>query len=269
MKPKKPDPVFEVLFQGKGIYPEAIPFAALSRALTAVQRLAVGGTVTEGDEEEAKEFEPGPVRLLGIGRGSAKFSCWTHMPDASRDALREAGKIVTKPQRMGERDFVLHPLEELSNVARKLGCIIVVKEPGKHGVAWATVDAESYGKVSRAVFITGDTSITGNIQKAGGVVESRCALRVPFQTRLLYCRVADSGDTARKLGSLLYQDVSVYGNATFVRETGHIFGFTIYRVQELKKGTLEEAFQAIFDASGGDWGNGEGATTLLNEIRGA
>jgi hypothetical protein len=267
---KKPAAVFEVLFQGKGIYPEQIPFGLLSSALTAVQHLSVGGKVTEDDEEEVKETEPGPVRLVRIVRGSAGFECWTQYADASREALQEAGKIVEKPQRMGDRDFVLRPLEELSRAANKLGCIIIIKEPGKDGIPWATIDANSYGNISRAVFISGDTSITGTVQRAGGVLASmgsRCALRVPFQTRLLYCRV-NSPDTARKLGSLLYEDVEVYGNATFVRETGRIHSFTIERVQAIKKGTLTEALQAVYDAGGSDWDKIDDPEAFIRDLRG-
>ncbi|HMP01365.1 MAG TPA: hypothetical protein PKC45_02580 [Gemmatales bacterium] len=262
---RTPSPVFEVLFRGPGIYPEKIPFGLLARALSAVQQLATGGTFPDLAEEEDEEQESGPMRLLKVARGSAVFQCWTQSAETARQSLRETGQVIEHPRQLGSRDYMLRPLETLSAAARKLGCTIVIREPGTHS-RFAEIEPQSYDHVSRAVFVSGDTSIMGKVQRAGGATESKCALRVPFQQRLLFCRV-DATETARQLGSLLYKDVVVYGNAVFVRGTSRIFSFTIYRVHELQEQPLGEALQEIWDAGASDWENVQNPNAFLRELR--
>ena len=50
--PKKPNAVFEVYFQGKGLYPENIPLGPLTTALSAIRRLATGSEAADEEEEE-------------------------------------------------------------------------------------------------------------------------------------------------------------------------------------------------------------------------
>ncbi len=50
MRPKKPPPLFEVRFEGPGIYPEKIPLRSLVTTLSAVQRLAAGSAPIDEDE---------------------------------------------------------------------------------------------------------------------------------------------------------------------------------------------------------------------------
>jgi hypothetical protein len=74
MRPKKPSPLFEVRFEGPGIYPERIPLRSLVTTLSAVQRLAAGcNPLEEDDFEEEKVREDESLRLLDVKRGSAVF----------------------------------------------------------------------------------------------------------------------------------------------------------------------------------------------------
>ena len=73
---KHPLPIFEILFDGPGLYPEKIPVATLASTLSAVQRLAEGEPILEEEEgvEQPETIEDDrSLRLLDIKRGSAVF----------------------------------------------------------------------------------------------------------------------------------------------------------------------------------------------------
>ena len=76
MASKRPEPIFEILFDGPGLYPEKIPVATLASTLSAVQRLA-GGEPNLEDEDDQRTDESveddRSLRLLDIKRGSAAF----------------------------------------------------------------------------------------------------------------------------------------------------------------------------------------------------
>jgi hypothetical protein len=73
---KRPVPIFEILFDGPGLYPEKIPVATLASALSAVQRLAEGEPLLEEEEGPGKPDsleDDRSLRLPDIKRRSAVF----------------------------------------------------------------------------------------------------------------------------------------------------------------------------------------------------
>src|SRR5713101_8034493 len=106
-KPKKPSAVFEVLFDGEGIYPESIPLGTLTQALSAIRRLATGDE--SPDEEEDDSLEPegtsGAIRLLDVVRGSAAYRFVCPENDGAVDLLRGAGRAISDPEVIGENDY--------------------------------------------------------------------------------------------------------------------------------------------------------------------
>jgi hypothetical protein len=211
MPTKPPDTVFEVVF--KGIYPERIPLGTLSRILSAIQRLASGTDLDEDDEQPIVTGAPGnQIQLLGVKRGSAVYRFAGEAAEQVVGRLRLVGDVLATPERLGENDYVLGPLERISTSAKTLGCEVLVRKPGRDGSILATIGPKSYEEMARSIFVKGETSVIGNVQRVGGATEMRCALRVATQQRLLYCRVKTE-PTARKLGDCLYKDVSVTGEA--------------------------------------------------------
>ena len=112
--PKKPQPAFEVLLDGKGVYPERVPLRSLSRALAAVQRLAVGHGTPAEDEDSGET----PFGLLQVRRGSAVYQFATQHADAALANLRATGRVLGDPEQIGDREFILSPLDDLSAVAK-------------------------------------------------------------------------------------------------------------------------------------------------------
>ena len=176
------------------------------------------------------------------------------------------GDVLADPGHIGENDYLLSPLERISKSAKSLGCKVIVKKPGRDGSVLATIGPASYDGVARSIFVSGDTSITGNVKRVGGIV-TRCALRVPFQHKLLYCKVA-TNDIARTLGDLLYKNVSATGQARWIKGTWHINAFTVTGVSEMTNGSVLGAFKALYDAGGSGWDDIEDPAQFLGEVTG-
>src|ERR1017187_6090041 len=265
MANKSPNPVFEVVFQG--IYPEKIPLGTLSRILSAIQRLASGVDSDEDEEPSEAVLLGNQIQLLGVKRGSAVYKFAGEAADQIMQRLLLVGDVLANPGNIGENDYLLGPLERISTSARTLGCEVQVRKPGRDGSVLADIGPKSYDTIAKSIFVNGETSITGNVQRVGGATEMRCALRVPIQQRLLFCKVKTAA-LARTLGDCLYKDVSVTGQARWIKGTWHINAFTVTGVSELKKGSVLDAFKAIYDAGGNGWDAIEEPEKFLEEVTG-
>jgi hypothetical protein len=260
---KRPPPIVEVVFVGAGILPETIPFPKLSRTLSAVQRLAVGREPAEEDEE----IKEGAIQLLGVKRGSAAYQFAGDTPDVALTNLRLVGRILSQEEEIGEKDFILNSVEEISSAARSLGCEIIIREPGKTHRPLAKIGPASYENISHSILVTGDTTFVGVVERAGGATERRCALRVDFQHRLLYCGV-ESNEIVRKLGQYLYQKVVVHGVARWLKSSWKVYSFTIREVSHPKEGSIRAALKALHDAGGSGWDEVEDPKAYLEEVTG-
>jgi hypothetical protein len=268
---KKPSPVFVVAFEGSGIYPERIPLGTLTDTLSAVRRLAGGAEMSEPEEEceegEEQTAHDDSIRLLDVVRGSAVFRFVGPSADSAVTHLRTAGKVLNAPEHIGENDYVLKPVDRLSATARRLGCSIVIRQAAKDSPVLAQIGPTSYDLIAKSVFITGDTAVSGSVQRVGGSTEMRCALRVPFQRRLLFCKV-QTAEVARKLGEYMYQDVVARGTARWVKTTWRLVAFTVKSVYQPEQGSLSDALNAIRNAGGHAWDKIGDPSVYLEEVNG-
>lgn len=261
--------VFEVVFSGTNVYPEKIPWGALSRTLSAVQRLA-SGTEPLDDEEEEETDEGASLRLLDVARGSAIYRFACPAPNAASVAvqqLRLVGQVLHDPDQVGQNDHLINPIERLSSTAKSLECSIIVKEPGPKSPILARIEPTSFENISKMLFIEGQTSLTGEVKRVGGATEMRCALRVPFQHRLLFCSVVNA-EVARQLGDALYKKVVVQGKARWLKASWRVHGFRIEGVEQLKPSSLRESLQALRAAGGEGWDKIPTPPQFLSEVAG-
>lgn len=261
---KKPQPTFEAIFQKPGLYPEQVSATLLSRLLSALQRLATG---TEQGDENAQRDDQGRIGLLGVRRGSAVYQFTAPLPELTLGHLRETGQILDEPETIGDSEFVLNPLDELSAIARHLGCPITLRLPGRDGAVLARIEGESFARVSKKLVISGDTAVTGTVERVGGTTEQKCALRVPGRSRMLYCRV-DSVKVARTLGQMLYEDVVVYGRAHWLKTTWRVVDFLVREVRQPKLGSAAEAFERLRSAGADGWDAIDDPQKHIEEVSG-
>jgi len=208
------------------------------------------------------------VSLLKVRRGSAHFVCAAKQPERALSNLRLAGQLLNSPDQADQLAYAFTPIEELSAIARSLGCTITLRPADERQAVLATIEPETFGRLASQLLLEGDTTITGRVERVGGATEMRCALRVAFQHRLLYCRVVGE-DAVRKLGQSLYEDVAVSGTARWIRNSWRIVAFTVRDVApQPKPGSLAEAFGAIREAGGKGWGRYRDPRKHLQEVSG-
>jgi len=278
MRPKKPPPLFEVLFDGPGIYPEKIPLRSLVTTLSAIQRLAAGSALIEEDEAEEDEAEEDKereqeesLRLLDVKRGSAIFQIsapTTSDPKPALERLRLVGDFLENREDDVENiDYALSPIKDLSATARRLNCTITLREPGRDKLILALFEPTSYESISKLLLVEGETSFVGTVQRVGGATGVRCGLRVGFQKRMLICRVPEK-DVARTIGKRLYEDVVVHGTANWLKKSWKMISFTIKSVTQPAQGSILEAFDELREAGGKSWDAISDPAAFLKEVAG-
>lgn len=263
-----PSSSFEIRFYGANISPEAIPLRILARALSAVQRLL--SEDEESVDEEARDEVASKIELhlLGVKRGSATYPVLADRQDEVLARLRLAGEVLESPDRAGEVPAVLSPVEELSGIAKSLGCKIEFRLPGKGNDVLATITPLSYDSIASSVFVYGETSVSGKVERVGGATELRCGLRIRQQPdRMLICRV-ESADVARQLGQHLYEEVVVSGTATWYRRNWRLRSMSIRSMEQIKRRSLVDGIRALREAGGHAWDKVEDPRQLLQEVRG-
>jgi hypothetical protein len=272
MRPKKPSPLFEVRFEGSGIYPEKIPLRSLVTTLSAVQRLAAGSSPLEdGETDDEKEQEEESLRLLDVKRGSAIFQIsapTTSDPKPALERLRIVGDFLGKRENdVEDIDYALSPIRDLSNTARSLNCTITLREPGRDKRVLAVFEPTSYELIANLLLVEGETSFVGKVQRVGGATDVRCGMRVSFQNRMLICRILEK-EVARTIGKRLYEDVVVQGTASWLKNSWKMVSFTIKSVLQPTQGSLLEAFDELREAGGKSWDAISDPAAYLKEVTG-
>ncbi len=223
------------------------------------------------DEEDRAELEDAEddrsLRLLDVKRGSAVFRIEPPSGQEAVNRIRAVGRFLTNPDDVAENDYILSPVERLSAHARSLNCKIILREPGRNGRILARIEPDTYEQISRSLLVHGETAFVGTIQRVGGVTEMKCALRVDFQHRLLFCKVA-SAEIAREMGKRLYEEVVVHGTAAWLRTSWRIFAFTVSGMSQPNQGSLAKAFEELRKAGGDKWGKIVGPEAYLQEVTG-
>jgi hypothetical protein len=274
-KPKtnKPKPDFAVRMVGQGIKPWAVPMRALTRTLNAVQRLMEH--TEEKEEPDTQEVKPEDVlqqsaslHLLEIVSGSAVYRVAANEPAQAVKTLSEMGLSLSNPEGVEWGAELLGPIEDLSSVARSLGCSIEFWSPGKDGGVLATITPDSYDALSKLAFVRGEGSVYGYLERVGGVTEWHCALRVPSQpVKQIVCSVATE-ELVRGLGKHVYENVLVSGTVTWFRRTWQIKRINVRAFEPSKTGSIMKALERIHEAGGKAWDDIKDPEGFLAETRG-
>lgn len=273
MATRKPKPDFEIRMVGPGLRPWVVPISTLSRALQAVQRL-LDKRGEEVEEEQDGQDEAGDIRvlhLIGLKSGSAAYSVASDYGDAAVHELRLTGSALNDPLTAEWTPALLSSVENLSKVARSLGCEIEFRLPAVknvQGEVLAQIGPKSFEDISEHVFARGTTSIYAKLERVGGATKMHCGIRIPSQSRkMVICRVA-SADLVREMGRYLYEYVVLTGKAEWVRQNWHVRSMYITSIEAPKKGSFVKALDDIHRAGGSAWDEIEDPEEALRTIRG-
>ncbi len=246
---------------------------ALTRTLNAVQRLMEHAEevsdLGETEAEQAETVQPtAPLHLIGIVSGSAMYSVAAEDPERAVKTLWDTGRSLGNPEHSQWGDELLSPVEDLSEVARSLGCEIEFRRPGKDGDVLATITPRSYEMLSATAFVTGESSVCGYLERVGGTTKRHCGLRLPNQpAKMVICPVK-TDELIRQLGQHVYRNVIVSGTVTWFRRTWKVKNVIVKSFEPAKEGSIFEALGHIYEAGGKAWDDVEDADKLLAEMRG-
>ncbi len=263
---KKPLATFEVRLVGPDVLPEKIPLRVVSDALSAVQDIASGR-----DPFEEQHVSPErSINLLDVRRGSAAYSCIARAPKEAVTNLTRFGSLLSSlDNNQGNGDDLvtaLRPIATLSEIARSVGGRVQVMISGQHRTPIFSIHQDDYRRVSERLFVTGETTIVGRVERAGGATEMRCLLRVPGRRRILYCNVKDQ-KLARRLGRHLYEEIAATGTATWIHRTWRIHDFTINDFTRPRLGSVTEAIEELRSAGLSAWDEVDDPEKYLRELQ--
>jgi len=203
---RKPDPAFFVRLDGPGVRPWGVPMRSLARVLQAIQRLVSEQDEEDATVEEGMECATAPddrrrgLHLLDIKSGSAVYKVAAGDPGLAIDVIRRTGEAIRRPQSSDWQGSTLSAVEELSEVAKSLGCTIELVTAGdpRHEAVLATIRPDTYSEIEGTAFIKGGTSVLGRIERVGGATARHCGLRLPDRPRKMCPASVGIGESGRR-----------------------------------------------------------------------
>lgn len=260
----KPSPAFEVY--APAIFPERVPFHALAKLISAVQRLAAGPSSDEIDET-LDDGVDNLFGLLGVKRGSSRYEISSLWPEQSVKNIRDVGKVLVKPDTIGPREYILGPVHTLSEISRSLNSMIQIREPGRSGAILATIQPSTYSALSERLLVKGETTIFGKVERVGGATSKKCGLRLVGRSKMLICNVHNQ-EVARRLGQKLYEEVSVSGVAQWLKTTWNVVHFNIRDLCQANQKSTDDIIKSLRDAGGDGWDKVDDPEAFLNDVAG-
>lgn len=259
-------PTFEVRFIGPEIAPEKIPIRAVSDALSAIQDIASGR-----DPYEEQQVSPEKaIGLVDVERGSAVYSCVARAPKEALENIERVGLLISAPDRdRVDADSIvpaLRPIKLLSDISRLIGCTVEVTATGRRRTPLCVVTRDDYRRISQKLFITGETTVVGEVKRAGGATGMRCLLRVPDRRRILYCNV-QTKEVVRRLGQCLYQTIAATGTAVWLHNTWRVVEFTINDFTQPRMGNALETIEELRRAGLSAWDEIDNPEKFVREMR--
>lgn len=254
---------FEVKFEGPGIEPKKMPLRAMTTALSALQDLA-----SWRDSYDSPKVPPEKaISLVKVRGGSVSYDCVSQSPEEATANFRRVGRFILTPGEYDDDDLgaVLTPLKSLSKVAKACDCTVSVWTVGTAQERLMIIDSGVYERVAENAFIVGESTIIGEIVRAGGATNVRCVMRVPGRQRLLYCDVA-SDKLARRLGQHLYRHVVATGKATWLHRSWRLCRFEVTDFAIPALGDADEAIRELRQAGLSHWDNVDDPESLLRGV---
>ncbi len=260
-----PKPTFEVRLVGPDLSPEILTLRSVSDVLSAVQDLASGRDPFELQHVPADKG----ISLSRVRSGSAVYACVARSPAEAKSNLERVGSMLASTE-SGDMDdgglvAALRPIESLSEVAKTIkGRIEVALARGAKPLFVVAQDA--FQRISDRLLLTGETTIVGRVERAGGATSMRCLLRVPGRRRGLYCGVADR-NLVQRLGQHLYEEIVAIGTATWIHRTWRIYRFDIRDFTQPRLGNARETLERLRNAGLDAWDEIPNPEAFIQELR--
>ena len=201
------------------------------------------------------------VPLVAITDESIGLAFTPNLPPLTYPAAARIAQALASERFLGRPEPGLEPLGILVRSVHQRGCIaeVTVTQGGKSVTASLTPTT----RITAYTPVDGETVIYGEVIRAGGV-EPKVELK-PLAGKTLFCPT--SQEIAVQLAGRLYQQVGVFGYATWDRETLEIKEFHISRVLPYQKRPLTQAFQLLRESAHGAFDSIEDVEEYVTTIR--
>lgn len=272
----KPESDFIIRLAGHGIKPWAVPLRVLGRVLAAVQRLVdQRDDLADTDESEEQlerlqvDEENRTLKLLKVTAQSAGYAVSSTNRQTTLSILRDTGRGIEKPSLTNWQPSAISSIDDLSQIAKQLGCVIEFREITKgksHGDVIAIIRPETSAEIRSRAFVHGHTSVVGKLERVGGATAMRCGIHVQDRPRMLFCNVANT-DLVRELGKHIYADVVLTGEAVWYRFNNQLKSLTVSAFSPVKTESFSEIAKQINLAGGSAWDTIPDPTAFIREMR--
>jgi len=251
--------ILEIHFVGENISPENIRIGEIAVILDAIENVLLS---VVAQEHEGLTKENLTIGLHSVNAGSLGLQFTSKLPEVVTPAFEQVAVSIRN------RTIETIPFESIKHFEKILSFIkshqaqadfIVINGKSKN-LATLTADFE----LPKPGFISGETTIYGEIVRVGGVEPKVEVKTISGQT--LYCPF--EFELASQLGALLYQLVGLDGDARWNTQNFEIEDFRVTGISDFRNTPLLEAFQSLGEVAGIYYSDLDDVTSYIADLRG-
>lgn len=251
--------LLEIHFTGPEITPESIRIGEIAVILDAIENILLA-VVAEDHKGLTKEILT--IGLHNVTSGSLGLQFTSRLPEVVTPAFEQVAKSI----HMGTAADL--PVESLNHFEKILSFVkrrqaladFVIVNGKSKTLATLTSDFE----LPKPIYLTGQTTIFGQIVRVGGVEPKVEVKTISEQT--LYCPFEI--ELASQLGARLYQLVGLNGTARWNAQNYEIEDFRVTGISEYQSSSLVDAFQSLSEIASEYYEDIEDVIGYIAELRG-
>jgi hypothetical protein len=250
--------LFTIRLTGEGVRPHLVTATDLAQLLIAAEQAVLAIAVRENPEAADDLI----VGLSAVHDESIGFAFQSNRPLVAQAAYRE---LVTLTENRAFRSLPARSLEGLRTLTR------FSSEHKGHTQFWngATgrplldLAPEFAVEIPRPEYQRGETVLYGRIERVGGV-RPRVRLRVS-EREVVYGDITE--EQSRELGSRLYSDAALRGQATWDAQDGSIVYFRVQEILHYQPGKIRDAFEELRKTAQGAYDELADVDTWTQQVR--
>lgn len=250
----------DVEIGGEGVHPAMIPFRELADYLVSLEQAVLATAKDQGIE-----LEPGepPMALTGVQEGSTRLKlCVVTALMSSLGVVSTA--IRTQSPQLLPREAAA-AIARISRQTSETGHTFRILPDQEYGVVEAMISAETTAVVqAQAQTVTGVTTLYGRCVEVGGERRPHAVVKLLDGPRITVALV----DTALavNIARLLYEEVQLEGEATWVTPSWQLYKFRATEVKPVSVIPADQAFDLMAKSSGQYW-QGVDAEEYVQQLR--
>ncbi|MBF0241006.1 MAG: hypothetical protein HQK64_00820 [Desulfamplus sp.] len=242
------DNLLELLLSGGGIKPANVRSKDIAEVIASVEDMIASVVIRDNPELKKENIIIG---LSGIYDCCINMTFQANLKPLTIPAINEIINSITNKVYQHLPFSSLESIRKISKFTYNYNCEAKIKTNDGKKALEAVINPETRIPITNASVLTGETTLYGEIKKAGGE-EPKIQFK-PNNDKIISCRATK--ELTKKAGSLLYTQVALEGIAQWDTETLDIKDFTISEITEHEQLSPIPSFKELADAIG-DWADG-------------